>query len=87
VTVMNAVSSYTVPVVPYHGVTSILTAAVVNSKFRTMLLSDPANALDSGYCGQRFYLKPEEKERILSIHASNLTDFALQLTSNAPHHE
>lgn len=80
-TVANLVSSATLPMLADRGVPSILSAAVVSSKFRAMLLSDPANALDLGFCGQSFSLDPEEKEKIISIHATSLPDFARQLTS------
>jgi hypothetical protein len=86
-TIANAVSSFTIPMMPDRGVTSLLSAAVVNTKFRTLLLTDPANALDTGYCGQSFSLKPEEKEKILSIHATTLTDFARQLTNYSMAHD
>jgi hypothetical protein len=86
-TVANAVSSYTIPMMSDRGVTSLISAAVVSTKFRTLLLTDPANAMDSGYCGQSFSLKPEEKEKILSIHATSLTDFARQLTNYSMTHD
>jgi hypothetical protein len=58
----------------------LLTAAVVNKKFQKLLLTDPAIALASGFNGERFRLGSEEKDRVLSIHAQSLEDFASQLT-------
>jgi hypothetical protein len=57
----------------------LLTAAVVNRRFRQMLLSNPAQALALGYGGEAFHMRNEEKARIASIQASSLEDFAKQL--------
>ena len=59
----------------------ILSAAVVNSHFRSMLLSDPISAIASGYSGEIFSLGAKEQERLGSIHASSLADFAVQLSA------
>ncbi len=58
----------------------ILTAAVINQRFRQMLLTDPGRALACGYGGEAFHLGLEEKDRVSSIRASSLEDFAKQLT-------
>ncbi len=58
----------------------ILTAAVINQRFRNMLLTNPGQALASGYGGEAFHLGREEKDRVASIRASSLEDFAKQLT-------
>ena len=60
----------------------LLTAAVVNKKFRKLLLDDPAIALASGFNGEPFRLASEDKNRVLSINAQSLADFATQLTEN-----
>jgi hypothetical protein len=57
----------------------ILSAAVINSGFRNMLLRDPAKAVSGGYSGERFHLSREDKNRLSSIHASSLAEFAAQL--------
>ena len=57
----------------------ILTAAVINLQFRQLLLSNPAKAIDAGYCGESFQLAREEKKRLASIRATTLADFATQL--------
>lgn len=70
----------------YHTVTRqneysrILTAAVINSHFRQLLLSNPAVAIASGFGGEAFHLPKDEKKRVSSIRASSLEDFASQLT-------
>lgn len=60
-------------------VSRLLTAAVINAGFRSMLLADPAKAIASGYHGERFQLGSYETEQVSSIHASTLADFAAQL--------
>lgn len=60
----------------------ILTAAVINSHFRQLLLSNPGMAISSGFGGEDFHLPKEEKSRVASIHASSLEDFASQLTQS-----
>ena len=63
-----------------RGLSRQLTAAVVNQRFRHLLLTNPETALASGYNGE--VLQPGEwrKDLVLSIHAKSLADFALQLT-------
>jgi dihydrodipicolinate synthase/N-acetylneuraminate lyase len=39
-------------------------------------------ALAAGYNGESFHLTLEERELVVSIRASSLTDFATQLTGN-----
>jgi hypothetical protein len=58
----------------------LLTAAVVNVNFRTLLLNDPGRALATGFNGESFWFDRDEHERILSIKAHTLADFANQLT-------
>jgi hypothetical protein len=65
----------------HQEVSRILTAAVISSHFRHLLLTNPDKAISSGYGGEVFNLKREEKNRIASIRATNLADFAAQLRS------
>ena len=60
-------------------VSRLLTAAVINHSFRSMLLSNPAKAIAGGYSGEWFQLGSTQKRRVTSIHASTLTEFATQL--------
>ncbi|MEN8171251.1 MAG: hypothetical protein ABFS03_00060 [Chloroflexota bacterium] len=60
----------------------LLTAAVVNKTFRMKLLADPKSALLAGYNGEPFSLKNEDKDLILSIRASSLSEFAAQLSNH-----
>ena len=58
----------------------ILSAAVINSKFREMLLSDPVKAISSGYSGEKFELDHEDQKRLATIRATSLAEFASQLS-------
>lgn len=58
----------------------ILTAAVINNQFRTLLLTNPGKAIDTGYAGETFYLAREEKKKVAAIRATSLADFANQLS-------
>ncbi|REG05454.1 hypothetical protein [Pelolinea submarina] len=58
----------------------ILSAAVINSKFREMLLNDPIKAVTCGYSGEIFDLDREDKNRLATIRATSLADFAAQLS-------
>jgi dihydrodipicolinate synthase/N-acetylneuraminate lyase len=59
----------------------ILTAAVISSQFRQMLLANPTKAVAAGFGGESFTLQGEEKKRLASIHAKSLADFASQVFS------
>ncbi len=58
----------------------ILSAAVINSGFRKMLLSDPVQAISVGYSGEKFSLRTDQKTRLAGIRADSLADFAAQLS-------
>ena len=57
----------------------LIAAAVVSEQFRQTLLQNPGQALASGYRGEKFNLPKEERARIVSIHASSLSEFAQKL--------
>jgi hypothetical protein len=61
-------------------VSRLLTAAVINHGFRSMLLNDPAKAIACGYHGERFLMGSAEKRQITSVHAGTLAEFATQLS-------
>lgn len=54
----------------------LLAAAVVNKKFRDLLLTDPKAALNNGYNGETFQLREEDQRLVLSIQAESLAEFA-----------
>lgn len=66
---------------PRQELSRLLTAAVISSQFRQMLLSNPDKAISAGFGGESFYLPGEEKKRIAAIHATSLADFASQISS------
>jgi hypothetical protein len=63
------------------GISRLLTAAVVNRGFRSLLLANPESALARGYQGEHFRLDNEQKNLILSIRADTLADFATQIAA------
>jgi hypothetical protein len=67
---------------PSCGISRLLSAAVINKRFRELLLTDPDQALAQGYLGEDFLLTYQERKLILAIRAENLVDFALQISSN-----
>jgi len=57
----------------------ILTAAVVNEKFRKLLLANPGMAIKNGFGGEAFHLGADEANRIAAIRVSTLAEFARQM--------
>jgi hypothetical protein len=57
----------------------LLAAAAVSSRFCSLLLSDPARAIDEGFAGERFLLSADEQDFIVSLRAASLKEFATQL--------
>ena len=74
---MNAIS-YTVQI-NVNELSRLLTAATVSKEFRELLLTNPRQALEKGYNGEVFHLDGPDMDRILSIQALSLHDFARQL--------
>ena len=58
----------------------ILSAAVINQRFRDKLLSDPAQAVANGYNGETFDLSEVERKELSSLKGLTLSEFALQLS-------
>jgi hypothetical protein len=69
---------------PRQEVSRLLTAAVISSQFRQMLLANPGKALTSGYGGESFNLPREQQKHVSSIRANSLSDFASQLNAIDP---
>ncbi len=59
----------------------LLTAAVVNEKFRRLLLTNPGMAIKNGFGGEAFHLGAEETRRIAAIRVSTLAEFARQMNA------
>jgi hypothetical protein len=60
-------------------ISRIISAAVVNKRFCSALLSNPSTAISQGYCGEPFILSLEQKDRISMIKERSLESFAAQL--------
>ena len=58
----------------------ILSAAVINEGFKVSLLLSPMDAVSRGYFGESFNVNAQDREKLNSIHAYNLVDFATQLS-------
>lgn len=57
----------------------LIHAAIISRRFLDKLLVNPVQSIEDGYCGEKFAFTREEKQRIKSIHASNLAEFSSQL--------
>jgi hypothetical protein len=66
---------------PRQEVSRLLTAAVISSQFRQVLLTNPSKAINGGYGGEKFDLPRDQQKRMSSIRANSLADFATQLNS------
>ena len=61
------------------SLTRLLVAAAVNPRFCSTLLKDPQHALQAGFGGEGFPLSQTTLNRLVSIRASTLPEFALKL--------
>ncbi len=59
----------------------ILSAAVINEKFRKLLLTNPGVAIKKGFGGEAFNLGSEDTRRISSIRVATLAEFARQMNA------
>lgn len=59
----------------------LLTAAVINGSFRQALLNNPVEAISSGFGGEAFNLSSDVVQRLSTIRANSLAEFASQLSS------
>jgi len=59
----------------------LLSAAVINRSFCNMLLSDPSKAITNGYSGEKFNLSQEAQEKVTTIRATSLQEFAAKLAA------
>lgn len=58
----------------------LLTAAVINGSFRKALLNNSGKAISSGFGGEAFNLGADVVQRLSSIRATSLAEFATQLS-------
>lgn len=59
----------------------LISAAVISTQFRSLLLENPGKALSSGFAGENFQLTSEARVMVEAIHATTLAEFATQLNS------
>jgi len=57
----------------------LISAAVINHRFRDLLIKDPSTAILKGFQGEQFDIDADEMNRLCAIRANNLADFASQL--------
>jgi hypothetical protein len=63
----------------YTELNRLLSAAIVSTGFRNLLISNPETALIKGYQGEKFNLTDDEYRWLVSIQATDLASFATQL--------
>lgn len=54
-------------------------AAIINPRFRQMLLTNPENTIDKGFYGESFHFASEIKEQIKHIQAGTLEEFSARV--------
>lgn len=64
---------------PHHEISRIMTAAVVNIKFRQLLLNNPLLAVKMGYGDETFILEQAAADQLASIQATTLEEFAIKI--------
>jgi hypothetical protein len=64
---------------PHHEISRIMTAAVVNFRFRQALLTNPLNAVEQGYGEEIFILDRDASEQLAKIRANSLEEFATKI--------
>jgi len=72
------------PIVDRANINRLLAAAVINTGFRSLLLSNPRMALQAGFAEEQFSLSAQAEELLVSIHAPSLKEFAQQLCEKLP---
>lgn len=57
----------------------LIHAAIINTRFRQLLITNPVNTIEKGYLGESFYFPNDVKNQIQNIHAGNLEEFSSQV--------
>ena len=63
----------------YCELNRLLSAAIVSTGFRDMLITNPETAIGKGYQGEKFNLSPDEYRWLVSVQATDLASFASQM--------
>ena len=59
----------------------VLCAAVVSKRFRSMLITNPEEAVTSGYQGESFNLSDEDRSWLFSTRPASLVDLAATMVT------
>jgi hypothetical protein len=63
----------------YCELNRLLSAAIVSTGFRNMLMTNPESAIIKGYQGEKFNLSSDEYRWLVSVQATDLASFASQM--------
>ena len=72
----QAIPIFTIQETPRSEISRLLSAAVINSQFRSVLLSNPMKAIASGFGGEGFQISEDLQHKMILIHATSLSEFA-----------
>ena len=61
------------------SINRLLAAAAISARFRSSLLTDPGNALKTGFGGEYFPLSQRTQNLLISVQAATLPDFVREL--------
>jgi len=75
---LNKLNHREIPTVSSE-INKVLTAAVINTQFRSQLLKNPGRTIHKGFAGECFHLESEEQHKLASIKARNLAEFAWKM--------
>lgn len=75
----NQTATYTDRTINTCELNRLLSAAIVSTGFRNMLITSPETAIAKGYQGEKFDLTSDEYRWLVSIQATDLASFASQL--------
>lgn len=65
---------------PINEINRLIAAAVIDRDFCRLLLSNPIRAIGQGYYGEHFQVSAETQEKLGTINAESLSEFARKIT-------
>jgi hypothetical protein len=72
-------ATYIDPNQNFRELNRLLSAAIVSTGFRNLLITNPESAVANGYQGEKFNLTRDEYSWLISVQATDLASFASQL--------
>jgi hypothetical protein len=63
----------------FRELNRLLSAAIVSTGFRNLLITNPESAIAKGYQGEKFNLSSDEYSWLVSVQATDLASLASQL--------